>query len=223
MESNGTAALLGQYEDSTWISYLRASNWTSAICGIVALSIATRLFSGYLSPPETVEDGVKTVPLVPYWFPIIGHLPYLGFGSKGFFEWARITYKGGAFALNLGGTTHNFVFHPSLGTALINQRNGAADSYRVFKHIMGAVFAYPRKEQAKYDAGFEELSACYQHLLSEPSLGKLVQKTIDVLKENISNLVTFSPSIVDQNLWERTTGVDVVETNGEHVVEASLL
>lgn len=226
MDSNITIAWMNQYEiaDSSWLSHIWANCWVTIIFSIIALSLTTRLFSGPLSPPQEVEYEATPVPRVPYWFPILGHLPNLLLAPSNLMDWARTTYSGGAFALNLGGTTHSFIFHPTLGTALLGQRNGAADSHSVFRYIMCATFGFPKREIGKYDDTLSEITACYRHLLSEPSLGIMVQKTVDVLKENISNFVTFSSSIVDQTQWERTSGVDIVtNADGERVVETSLL
>lgn len=227
MAPNDTFHLLVQSygPHDTWLPHTPStSGWITIVLSLLALSLATRLFSGVLSPPQsTDEDGVNTVPLIPYWMPILGHIPNLWLAPNNLLDWARDTYKGGAFALNLGGTTHNFIFHPSLGTALLNQRNGAADSDRVFKHIMCATFGFPRRELDKYNTALSDLSACYKHLLSEPSLGIMVQDTISVLKGNIANFVTFSKSLVDQTQWERTSGVRLIETDGAPTVEAPLL
>jgi len=221
MDNTGT--FLEKPLAQNWVSYLWESEWITAVGGIIALSIATRLFSGFLSPPQTVEDGVETIPLVPYWFPILGHLIDLSFWPRRLFDWARDAYRGGAFALNLGGRTHDFIFDPSLASALLNDSHGVTDSNRATKHIMCATFGYPRAELDKYDAAMKELSACYKHILSEPSLSNMVEKTTEELKANINNLVTFSPSPVDQAIWERTTGVDVVENDNDQIVETDLL
>lgn len=226
MESNSTFLLHdgSQSANGSWISQAWASGWVGILFGILALSVTTRLFSGPLSPPQAVENGGKPVPSIPYWFPVLGHIPNLLLTPVTFMGQARKAYRDGAFALHLAGTTHNFIFHPTLATSLLGQRNGAAESAGIFKHIMCATFGFPRRELHKYDAAHDDLSACYKHLLSEPSLSLMVQKTIDMLKDNISNLVTFCPSVVDQTLWERTTGVDIItKENGERVVEASLL
>lgn len=211
--------------DSFWPTWpLDASTKWPAICScILVVAFTTRVLSGRSNKPKVTDDGVKTVPTVPYWFPILGHIPSLAVNGTNFMNWARQTYRDGSFALNLGGTTHNFVFHPALCTALLNQKNPAADCSGVFKHIMCATFGFPRAEMGKYDAALDEITACYKHLMSDPSLGIMVDKTVGALKYNIANFVSFAPSLVDQTQWERSSDVKVVEANGEPVVEANLL
>lgn len=164
--------------------------------------------------------------MLPYWLPVLGHIPQFSLAPDNFLNKARDTFRSGVFALNLGSTTHNIVFSPPMGGSLMNQRHSIANMDSVGKHILTAVFAYPKSKEAmdNYDKGTPGLTACYKHLLSEPSLGEMVQKTIDVMKQNISNLVTFSESRVDQAAWERTSNAETItKPNGEQVVEANMM
>ncbi|KAL1302570.1 hypothetical protein AAFC00_002951 [Neodothiora populina] len=226
MDINRAPTFTSSAQDGHWMPNTWTGSWTTIIFGILALSVATRLFSGILDHSQQNidgDDGPKGVPRIPYWLPILGHVPNLIFTMVSFMNWARSTYKGGAFALNLGGTSHNFIFHPGLGTTVLNDRSGSADSDALFQRIVYTVFGFPRSELNKYDSALHDISACYKYLLSEPSLGNMVQKTVDVLKANIADFVTFAQSPVDQSLWERTSNADTIEVNGERVVEANLL
>lgn len=227
MESlNETMSSAGSAENhfivSNWPAW--TDYWPAVICSILIISVSTRLLSGLRGGPKTTENGVNTVPQLPYWVPIIGHLPWFMFAGDSLLNYARDLYKGGVFALNLGGTSHNILYSPSLATALMHQKSSVADSESVFKYIMCTNFGFPRAESEVYDRAVGELAACYKYLMSEPSLGIMVQKTVDVLKTNIVSLVTLSSSVVDQLEWERTSNVDVVKKpNGEQVVEADFL
>ncbi|GAB7347974.1 hypothetical protein MBLNU459_g5477t1 [Dothideomycetes sp. NU459] len=222
--NDSLSAVNGRENQSAATNWQAWGFWPAAICTILIISISTRLLSGLRGGLKAADNGAKTVPLLPYWIPIIGHIPSLGLAGDSLLNQARDLYRGGVFALNLGGTTHNILFSPGLATALMHQKGTIADSEGVFKHIMAATFGFPRAESEEYDRAAPDIGACYKHLLSEPSLGNMVQKTVDVLKTNIANLVTFSSSPVDQTAWERTSNVDVVTTgDGEQVVEASFL
>lgn len=218
----GLHAPKDQWDLKSWQSW--AGYWPTVICSILIISISTRLLSSLLGGGKTTVNGVKTVPLLPYWIPIIGHIPNLGLAGDSLLSHARNIHKGGVFALNLGGATHNILYSPALSIALMHQKSSVADSQGVIRSLMCTVFGFPKAELDKYDRAVDDLLACYRHLMSDPSLGTMVQKTIDMVTMNIANLVTFSSSVVDQTEWERTSDVNVVTTpNREQVVEANLL
>lgn len=191
---------------------------------LLVLAISTRFLSGRAAISEKVADGSSTVPMMPYWLPVIGHIPNLALMPDNMFNWARKVYHQGIFSLNLGGTTHNFIFKPSLGATLLNQKTEIADSEHVSKHLTMTNFGFPRSESDKYDAAIKELVGCYKDLLSDPGLGQLINGTVDTLNANIGNLVSFGESVVDQAIWERTSNAVLITTpSGEQVMEASLL
>ena len=218
-----TMATKFQIQETLWQDWNTKSLFV--VSALVILAITTRFLTGLSSPSKLGQDGLKSVPLVPYWLPIIGHIPQFSLAPESLLNRARDAYNG-VFALNLGSKIHNLVYSPSMGASLMNQRHSIANMDSVGKHILTAVFSYPKNKKAldRYDEATPGLSACYKHILSEPSLGEMVQRTVDVTKLNIANLVTFSESKVDQVEWERTSKAETVtRPNGEKVVEASLL
>ncbi|EMC97078.1 hypothetical protein BAUCODRAFT_121589 [Baudoinia panamericana UAMH 10762] len=203
-----------------------------------------------MSPPKTAGDGMQdlrnhfalsglvhirkatvarpgnaqAVPTVPYWLPIVGHLPNMAFDADGFLKGLRSKYSGGIFALNFGGATHNVMYTPGLATALLHQKPNIAGSEETSKQLMVRVFGYPSNELHKYEAICPDLIACYNHLLTEPSLGSMVAQTAIRLKASLKDLVTGNSSPVDQMEWEKSCNVDVTaNAKGQPVVEASLL
>ncbi|TKX25966.1 cytochrome P450-like protein 2 [Elsinoe australis] len=191
--------------------------------GVAVLLITTRVLSGTLGKSKKTPDG-DTVPQAPYWIPIVGNAASFLFFSKSFFQWAREKYRGGAFAINMGGTTHNIIFKPALGHMLMNQKNEVADGNSVSKYLMGAIFSWPKREKDVYDRVMPDILDCYKQLLSNPGLSKLVDQTITDLKQNINNFVTFCESPVDQMYWERVSNVKPVTLpSGEQAEEVSLM
>ncbi|KAF4547978.1 Hypothetical protein D9617_33g038420 [Elsinoe fawcettii] len=197
--------------------------WAIAIIGVVLLLLTTRILSGALGGSKRTPNG-STVPLAPYWIPLVGHIPSFLVFSKYFFPWARKTYPDGAFAINMGGTTHNIIFKPALGQMLMNQKNEIADGNSVSRYLMSAIFAWPKKEMEAYDRALPDILGCYKELLSNPGLSKLVDGTVQELKKNINNLVTFNDSIVDQMYWERVADVNpIILADGDQGEEVSLM
>ena len=194
------------------------------ILGLATLAfilLLTRLTS---AKPARQNGAVHSVPGVPYWMPLAGHIPNMAFDADGFLKSLRSSYSQGIFALNFGGTRHNIIYTPSLATALLNQKHSNADSDQVGRGMLQNVFGFPKAELPKYDASFKDLMACYKHILSEPGLGIMVNQTANKIKHTIADLVTFNGSPVDQTPWERTSNVSITKNKSHQpVVEASLL
>lgn len=201
----------------TYLTYL--------LFGILLTLLTTRIISGLkTSRPPISSNGISTVPQVPYWIPILGHLPNMALDADGFVKSLRSKYTQGAFALNFGGTTHNVFFTPGLATALLNEKLDKADSEDVVDGLLQTIFGFPSKDMSKYKESRPEIMACYKYLLTEPPLSDMVQQTVKKTKENVQSLVTFSSSPVDEMPWERSGDAKVTtNSNGEQVVEASLL
>ncbi|KAK4543154.1 hypothetical protein LTR36_005932 [Oleoguttula mirabilis] len=198
-----------------------------SIVGLFVLLVITRAASSRKVSPSHLDskDGANTVPAVPYWLPVLGHIFNMAYDADGFVKGLRKRFTNGIFALNFGGTTHNIMYTPGLATALLNQKQSVANSEEVAHTLMERVFGFPKDEHGKYEAALPELMACYhKHLVSEPSLGEMVVQTAQRAKASIKDLVTGNSSIVDQMQWERTSNVNVTtDKKGEPIVEASLL
>ena len=186
--------------------------------------LATRLFTTRHTSPTILPNDALTVPTEPYWLPLLGHLPSMARDASTFTRALRAKYPKGAFALNFGGAKHNVFHSPALASALLNHRDGKLSSDSVARKIMVDIFGLPRAELARYDAAWEDLVGCYRHILSEPGLGRMVERTAGKVRENVLFLVSGAESPVDQAGWERVSDVEVTkDAQGREVVEASLL
>lgn len=192
---------------------------------LILTLLATRIFSSLSTRPQiTHHDGARTVASVPYYFPLIGHLPNMAWDAPAFTKNLRSTYTKGIFALNFGGTKHNVMYTPALTSALLNHRDGKAGSEGVAKEILVKVFGLPRAEMPKYEEAWGDLLECYKQVLGEPGLGRMVAKTAKEIERNVLFLVSFASSMVDQTIWERVSDVNVTKDGkGDEVVEASML
>lgn len=170
-------------------------------------------------------NGAKKPPAAPYWIPYFGHIPQLAFDSDAFLARTRRTYPNGAFSLNLFGGTHTIVYKPGLVSALDGLPANIADGNAAEKHLMKSNFGYPgsRSDMETYDKMHGDLVSQYEKLVSEPSLKQMVDRTVQRLRHNIAEFVTFNDSEVDQTVWERTADAATVEdAKGEIAVEADL-
>ncbi|QIW99012.1 hypothetical protein AMS68_004530 [Peltaster fructicola] len=190
---------------------------------VIAIAITTRF--QVIDVPQSQKTRNAYAPTVPYWFPILGHIPNMVWDATQFMRSKRDQYVDGAYSLNFGGTVHTIVYKPSLVTALLNAKDSSASAENVADYIGEKVFGFPlKKEGKKYYAANEEIRNCYHHLLSETRLGDMVRRTAQTTKENVVNLVSFSKSPVDQSYWERTAKAQLtVDKNGEEVVAANML
>lgn len=194
---------------------------TVLLATIITL-IITRITSTLQNKSNrTGQDGANVVPAVPYWIPLLGHIPNMTWDADGFAKALRSIYDGGAFALNLGGSKHNVVYTPGLVAALLNQKRDNADAEEVGLRLMQRIFGFPSSEVKQYHAALPDLLDCYREISVAPGLSNMVNQTVRKTRENINNLVTFLDSPVDQMPWEKVAKVEV--QGGEEVVEASLL
>lgn len=189
--------------------------------------ISTRILSGNNARPSNVSHNgeAKVAPAVPYWVPYLGHTPQMIFNSEGFLAGLRRLYPGGAFSLNFFGGVHTVIFKPGLTASLINHPAHIVDGDAASKHLMKSNFGWPRSKASMetYDKMLGDLSVIYEKLSSEPTLSQLVDKTVQRLRHNIADLVTFNESEVDQTDWEKSADAETIQDKtGEQVVEADL-
>jgi hypothetical protein len=226
MDSNVSVTPIARLQVQPTASQKLDTTWVTVAVALLCLAITTRFISGFFGSSKPAQNGSRSVPMLPYWIPILGHIPQFSFSPQNLLNKARDTYRSGVFALNLGSMTHNIIFSPSMGGSLMNQKHSIANMDSVGKHVMTAVFGFPKSKASmqRYEEALVGLNACYKHILSNPGLEEMVQNTIDVTKRNIANLVTFSESRVDQLEWERTSNAETItKPNGEQVVEASMM
>ncbi|KUI64608.1 25-hydroxycholesterol 7-alpha-hydroxylase [Cytospora mali] len=193
----------------------------------IIICITTRFLSrDNVDPGEhTSTKGAKSAPTVPYWIPYLGHIPQMVINADAFLSGLRKLFPRGAFSLNFLGGTHTVIFKPGLVSPLINLPAHIADGHESSKHLMKSNFGYPRSkaDMETYDKMQEDLLLQYRKLTSEPSLSQMVDRTVQRLRHNIAEFVTFNDSQVDQTVWERTADAVTTENaKGEVVVAADL-
>ena len=169
MASNATVTPVARLQIQPAASQKLDTTWATAVVAFLFIAITTRFLSGFLGTSKPAQNGSRSVPMIPYWIPVLGHIPQFSLFPKRLLNKARDTYRSGVFALNLGSTTHNVVFAPSMGGSLMNQKHSIANMDSVGKRIMTAVFGFPTSKASmqKYDQALVGLNTCYKHLLSD--------------------------------------------------------
>ncbi|KAI5365387.1 putative cytochrome P450 [Septoria linicola] len=205
-----------------WHSILLRNPAATVLLATVIVLVFTRVASSWQRPQK------DEIPAVPYWLPVVGHIPQVGIDGESFLNGLRSTYRKGAFALNFGGSRHNIIYTPGHVTALLNAKKENADAEDVGRKLMKNIFSFPENEFDKLDAAYKELSDCYREILVNPGLVTLVDNTSRRARDHINNLVSFLDSPVDQMPWEKNANTTLLadaaqgSSSGPTVVEASL-
>ena len=103
----------------------------------------------------------------------------------------RSTYVDGIISINILGGIHHLVHSPSLVQSLFSQKSSALDYDPVTWRIINKVAGMPSQWKDPFMNTFHDLThAVTTNLLREPSLGNMIQVTIDELEVNLPQLVT---------------------------------
>lgn len=177
---------------------------TAILVTIAVVIVSTRLLSGNDSELEKFEgkDG-RTVWLLPYWIPFIGHGYEFLVNPMKLMREARDQSTHGIFALNMGAKTLNVVSDPSLVKGVMQQKESAVQFYPITWAIVEKFFGVPKSGKPKYDAHWEELMQYAGYLMREPHLSNMLKPTMRNLEDNIPQMISFMDSEIDQQPWER--------------------
>ncbi|KAF2417996.1 cytochrome P450 [Tothia fuscella] len=187
---------------------------------IVVLS--TRLITGNGSIESAGLEKGSRPPMLPYWFPFIGHLSNFLYDPEALLNQARNVFPSGIFALKLGKYRHNVVYSPGLIQNLLSQLKSNKDTQDMRSTVMINVFGMDSKYAGTYFQIKPNLArAISPHLEFTSGTNERFDDLLKRLQGNLPDLVTFNPSMVDQEPWERLGFVTPSEDGNE--AEASLL
>ncbi|KAH8598027.1 cytochrome P450 [Bisporella sp. PMI_857] len=165
----------------------------------------TRLLSGHDS--EIVGDGDdsfrRSVWLLPYWIPIIGHGFKFLSDPMQLMDKARDQSQYGIFSLNLGATTHNIVSDPFLVKGVLQQKESIVSFEPIARTVIKKFFGIPDSAKHKYAAAWLELNHYFGYLMKEPHLSDMLGRTIGHLEQYVPKMISFAESEIDQQPWER--------------------
>ncbi|EJT72297.1 hypothetical protein GGTG_09163 [Gaeumannomyces tritici R3-111a-1] len=172
---------------------------------------------------KATTPTTEPVPLIPYWFPILGHIPNLAFGHCSFLTGLRDSLPDGVASLNLFGTTHVFIFRHRVGTSLLGKPSSAADTGWIRARLLDKAFGYPPEELGAYAELSPRLSDVFTRtLLSGPGLTRMVEATAGRLARNIDRFVTLGATQQAMLMpWERVAGLEHVSSPGAATYKAA--
>ncbi|KAL2036993.1 hypothetical protein N7G274_010278 [Stereocaulon virgatum] len=187
------------------------------LLGVIACT--TRFISGrnYKTELSNYGDASKVATL-PYWVPYLGHIFPMLLNPMRFLHSCKKQATNQIFALYLFGSKYIIVWTPMLVDSIFENPNAAFNSSERSWLINSRVFGAAKKHKQNY---LKEHSTArrslHQQLSSNPNTLELVQPIIRGIQEHTPELVSFSTSIVDQNIWERTASptidISAVEIN----------
>lgn len=121
----------------------------------------------------------------------------------------RKSSPAGVFALRLASKRHNFIYSPILIKTLLAQDESSIseEPYRV--KLMTNAFGLSDKEASLYQAIIPQLDAAIlPHLRLSDVSKETLKETMTHLEGNLPDLITFNPSMVDQEPWVRKSYAD---------------
>ncbi|KIX94118.1 uncharacterized protein Z520_10144 [Fonsecaea multimorphosa CBS 102226] len=199
------------------------------------ICVVTRIISG-LQYRSTVlkqaadggSNGPRTVPILPYWIPWLGHAVSFVAGGTDFLTRAARSLGPNAsiYALKMANTKHNVVTVPSIARQILIDRTSPITMNDFILHTMknfwddrGAIKAI------EPDHLWGNIHGVLSSMLRESFVTSAISGTVDMVAERTWNLVSGAQSPVDQSIWERHGGVEVLsrgDGDGPLIAEASL-
>ncbi|CAG8906923.1 unnamed protein product [Penicillium egyptiacum] len=196
-------------------------NWSTAFAVVVFVCITTRIISGLQSRRDR-DSKSQTVRVAPYWFPWIGHGPAFLWNHVTFFTKTRESMNEPVFGIYIRGVKHNAVASPSMMKTVFSAK-AATPRNQVLDQALQNVFgdrSLIRNLDLDRNQGVSDKAST---ILNEEAFVIGASSTIiRLVQRDMSNLVSFCRSIVDQCPWERgMSGVEVPEGD-QMVCEANL-
>ncbi|KJF60005.1 uncharacterized protein CIMG_10963 [Coccidioides immitis RS] len=189
---------------------------------VISICILTRITTGITSRlSKTYPDGTVSVRQVPYWLPYAGHAFSLGFRRRKLFENARKSTKEPVVSLNVRGKSHNAILSPAMAAALLKQ-SSSLSTEPATDYILKNAFGAGRSVGTLNRSDFYGDSGPIQFLNKEPWLTDITSAIARQVQQAMPNLLSFSPSVVDQSTWERVSDVSISHENGEPICEVYL-
>ncbi|KAL1955632.1 hypothetical protein VTO42DRAFT_8365 [Malbranchea cinnamomea] len=185
-----------------------------SVGGIAALLVVTCLFTRFFSginshfTRRSRRDRAWSPRAIPHWVPFIGHGVSLGLLRQWLLEKARANINEPVFALKILGRTHHMVTSPSMAKALLEEKSSTSmESF--LDHVMENAFGASKKMRKYNRLDLYTTSGSTNFITQEPHVSTLSSNIVNAIRQSMPNLVSFSPSVVDQYPWERTGAISV--------------
>ena len=116
--------------------------------------------------------------------------------------------KAKIFSLQVLGSRWNIIANRALCEAVLQQPEGVVDASSVLWSYLCRAFGAEAKQQQRFESIDRELQTSFSQ---DSRHGSLIATIIRNIPAQAPNLVSFSASIVDQNLWERLSHTSTIE------------
>lgn len=209
--------------------------YQAAFVAFFLLCVSTRIITG-LQYHSTISkrygnsnsSSPRTVPVLPYWVPWLGHAIQFAVGSTGFLTRAARSLGPNAsiYALNMANSTHNVVTVPSIAKQILIDRTSPVHMEPFIYHVMkffwddhGAIRVLDPEKL------WGNVHGVLSGMLRESFVSTAIKGTVDLVEQRTWNLVSGAASPVDQSLWERQGNVEIFsrgDGDRSFVAEASL-
>ncbi|KIW92489.1 uncharacterized protein Z519_06336 [Cladophialophora bantiana CBS 173.52] len=200
------------------------------ICAVTRIVTSLQYRSTVSKQAEAAggSTGPRTVPVLPYWIPWIGHAFSFVVGGTDFLTRAARSLGPNAsiYALKMANSKHNVVTVPSLAKQILIDRTSPITMNDFIYHTMknfwddrGAIKAIDP------DHLWGNIHGVLSGMLRESFVTAAISGTVNMVAERTWNLVSGAQSPVDQSIWERQGGVEIISRgDGDKalVAEASL-
>ncbi|KIX09716.1 uncharacterized protein Z518_00797 [Rhinocladiella mackenziei CBS 650.93] len=206
--------------------YLLPFSILGLIC-IVTRIVSTLRFRSTISKLPPASQGPRTVPVLPYWIPWLGHaLNFAAGGSDYLGRSARsLGPNSSIFALTMANSKHNVIVAPSLSRQVLLDRHSPVNMEQFIYHSMKHFWDDRGAIKDIEPSGLWGVHAILYGMLRESFVNTAIRGTIERVEERTWNLISGAESPVDQAIWEREGHVEMI-SNGEGdrplVGEASL-
>ena len=166
-------------------------------------------------------EGPKSVTIVPYWIPWLGHTLSFANGGQTFLAQCSKSTKEGIFAIILRGKNYTVITAPGIIQQLQNSHSvkpsTEAMMYRLC-HFFGASSIGPglqdtlafQKNDKLLHMGSPSLSLAWEY----------INKLTRTLEQVVANLISFNESWIDQSSWERASRT-IIQSDFDSVAEVS--
>ncbi|KAF2404474.1 cytochrome P450 [Trichodelitschia bisporula] len=182
---------------------------------LVALALLTRLITG-LQTDAPGTGSSRPPPRVPYWIPFLGSYPQFLLNPVRVLQDARKAFPTGIFTLTLIRRKYHIIASSSLAGAFLTD-DPRGENYAARTSFLVSTFGLRPADAAAYE---DALSALDETLFPHATLGPLTKPLTRALQERLPDILTFNPQLIDQEPWERLSGIEL--DDDRNVAEVSL-
>ena len=160
-------------------------------------------------------DKAQRPPVLPYSIPYIGHAISLLWKPDEYIESAKQISPSNVFALKILGRQHNVVSSPALAQMVFAERKSfTKDRWHLQQRLLRKVVAMSPSETDLY------LDTLTQRLFDSDARSQATMRQLMVkLQSRLPDLLSFNPSPVDQEPWEKAGKMQLGDSNNTATID----